>query len=161
MNQIGTLATGIFVNEFLGDTDTRSVLQISGWLQNNLGLLNTRIFSSYSGEDPNMNLEAQAILKEMYLQNYYTNESRRALMGASSTFVMIKNADTTYEKANYKEVAKTWNDLAKEASANITRLCSAYVAEEAEPVGVGGWDALYSGSNVYSLFPNRTYGRWH
>ena len=46
---VSTIATGIYRDEFDSDTGYQSLSQISGWLENNVGLLNTEIYSAFSG----------------------------------------------------------------------------------------------------------------
>ena len=46
---VSTVATGIYRDEFDSDTGYQSISQISGWLENNVGLLNTQIYTSFSG----------------------------------------------------------------------------------------------------------------
>ena len=45
-NDFEILANTVFVNEFDSDTDMATLSQISGWFENNLGELNTVIFTS-------------------------------------------------------------------------------------------------------------------
>ena len=49
MNEFKVLANSVFVNEFDSDTDMATLSQISGWFENNIGELNTLIFTSFSG----------------------------------------------------------------------------------------------------------------
>ena len=46
---VSTIATGIYRDEFDSNTGYQSLSQISGWLENNVGLLNTEIYSAFSG----------------------------------------------------------------------------------------------------------------
>ena len=46
---VSTVATGIYRDEFDSDTGYQSISQISGWLENNVGLLNTQIYTAFSG----------------------------------------------------------------------------------------------------------------
>ena len=71
MSQLGELADSIFSTEFDSDTDATNTSLILGWLTENLGLLNTLINTSFSGEEPNLNLEEIAIYKQIYLYNFY------------------------------------------------------------------------------------------
>ena len=44
-----TIANTVFVNEFDSDADMASLVQVSGWFENNIGELNTLLFTSFSG----------------------------------------------------------------------------------------------------------------
>ena len=46
---VSTIATGIYNDEFDSDTGYQSLSAISGWLANNVGLLNTQLYTSFSG----------------------------------------------------------------------------------------------------------------
>ena len=75
------LANSVFVNEF--DSDTLS--QISGWFENNVGELNTLIFTSFSGSGeagksdhvfhPTMGLEESGLYKKLYLKHFYQKKA--------------------------------------------------------------------------------------
>ena len=78
-NDFEILANSVFVNEFDSDTDMATLSQISGWFENNVGTLNTAIFTSFSGSGaastdevrivPNnsFRLEESGIFKQLYL----------------------------------------------------------------------------------------------
>ena len=46
---VSTIATGIYRDEFDSDSTYQPISSISGWLENNVGLLNTEIYSAFSG----------------------------------------------------------------------------------------------------------------
>ena len=69
MSELGQLASGIYSSEFDSDSSAANYSQISGWLSENLGLLNTLINTDFSGQNPSLGLEEQAIYKEVYLYN--------------------------------------------------------------------------------------------
>ncbi len=71
-NIYSDIATGIFDNEFGGDTGIATVTQISGWLSNNLGGLNVLINTAFSGEIPDgFDDSAANIFSKQYLKSYY------------------------------------------------------------------------------------------
>ena len=43
---VSTIATGIFNDEFDSDTGFSTLSSISGWLANNVGLLNTQLYTA-------------------------------------------------------------------------------------------------------------------
>jgi aromatic ring hydroxylase len=67
------LADEIFGNEFEYDSGYAQFYYISGWLGNNVGLLNTKIFTNYTVEGDNFEptgdfrQEERAIYKQIYL----------------------------------------------------------------------------------------------
>ncbi len=67
MSILGDLSQDILDNEFDGDTDIATTGAISGWLEANLGRLNSLIYTNYSGSGADLDLEAQSIHKELYL----------------------------------------------------------------------------------------------
>ena len=75
MSVLEDLASGIVETEFDGDTGIATVSSVSGWLFENLGRLNTHIYTDFSGSYATgtygvMDIEAQNILKELFLYNY-------------------------------------------------------------------------------------------
>ena len=77
MSALEDLASGIVETEFDGDTGIATVSAVSGWLFENLGRLNTHLYTDFSGYNAvgtygTIDTEAQNILKELYLYNYYT-----------------------------------------------------------------------------------------
>ena len=79
MNDFKTLADSVFVNEFDSDTSMATQTQVSGWFENNVGELNTLLFTSFSGSGIGTNvariqpagtfgLEESGIYKQIYLK---------------------------------------------------------------------------------------------
>ena len=88
---VSTIATGIYNDEFDSETGYSTLVSISGWLANNVGLLNTQLYTSYSGSgvsvsdtqypndtvlapSGNFRFEEADIYKQIYLTNYYTQK---------------------------------------------------------------------------------------
>ena len=69
-NEIGTLASGIFKYDFDSDVAEATVEYVSGWMQNNIGELNSLIYTCYSGTDPGFGLEESAIYRQIFLKNH-------------------------------------------------------------------------------------------
>ena len=70
------LADDIFQNEL--DSTGASLSSVSGWLKENLGTLNTYLYTNFSGINngngnlvSGMGLEEADIYKEMYLYHYF------------------------------------------------------------------------------------------
>ena len=149
-NEIGTLASGIFVSEFDSDTGINTIGSISGWLDHNVGLLNTHLYTDFSGSDPGFEDEEEAIFTQLYLHQYYKKLSRSALRGVitdNGSLVEVTEGDTTVRFANKGEVGKTYRGLSRDAWDEAQRLIYAYNRYEARPRQVVGYEAS-SGSAV-------------
>lgn len=143
MSQLTDLAYSIFETEFDADTNLANVSSIEGWFVENLGLLNTLIYSSFSGEDPNLGLEEKAIYKQLYLYNYYTRQARNVLRGITSTnssdnIIMVADEGNRIQFTNKNEVSKTYRDLAKDTKQQLDSLVAKYNIYAAKPLQVGG-----------------------
>ena len=107
------LADEIFANEFEYDSGYAQFYYISGWLANNVGLLNTKIYSQFSVEGSNFvptgtfQQEERSIYKQMYLYEFYTKKTRQVLRGVDTSvvFVTLREGDTTITRTNKNELA--------------------------------------------------------
>jgi hypothetical protein len=151
MSVLEDLASGIVETEFDGDTGIATVSAVSGWLFENLGRLNTHIYTDFNGYTATgtygaIDTEAQNILKELYLYNYYTKESRNALRGIVSSSVSgdnilaLKDGESSVTFVNRNEVSKVYRGLAKDSMDNVVRLSAQYNIYQAEPRQLGGID---------------------
>jgi hypothetical protein len=153
MNNFGILASNIYHFEFDGDSSVTSVPAISGWIENNLGQLNTLLYSDFSTDGSDLILEAAAVLKELYLYNYYTKQSRNALRGiinssssGGDNILSIKDANSAVTFVNKNEVSKVFRGLASDSKINMDKLIAQYNIYKAEPRQVGGIEDTYSTS---------------
>ena len=161
------LADEIFANEFEYDSGYAQFYYISGWLANNVGLLNTKIYSQYSVQNSNFEptgffqQEERSIYKQMYLYEFYTKKTRQVLRGVDSSvdFVTLREGDTMITRTNKNELAKTYRALANDAREEMERLVSSYNIYQAAPVQVAGEDGspIFTGSG-YFYYP---YGYGH
>mgnify|MGYP003133143912 FL=1 len=151
MSVLGNLASGIVETEFDNDTGIATVASVSGWLFENLGKLNTYIYTDFSGSQASgtygfMDIEAQGILKELYLYNYYTKQSRNALRGITDSSVSgdnilaLKDGESSVTFVNRNEVSKVYRGLAKDSIANVERLSAQYNIYQAQPRQLHGVD---------------------
>ena len=153
------LADEIFANEFEYDSGYAQFYYISGWLANNVGLLNTKIYSQYSVQDSNFEptgtfqQEERSIYKQMYLYEFYTKKTRQVLRGVDSSvdFVTLREGDTMITRTNKNELAKTYRGLANDAREEMERLVSSYNIYQAAPVQVAGEDGspIFTGSGYF------------
>ena len=153
------LADEIFANEFEYDSGYAQFYYISGWLANNVGLLNTKIYSQYSVQNSNFEptglfqQEERSIYKQMYLYEFYTKKTRQVLRGVDSSvdFVTLREGDTMITRTNKNELAKTYRGLANDAREEMERLVSSYNIYQAAPVQVAGEDGspIFTGSGSF------------
>ena len=147
LTTLGDLASGILNTEFDNDTGIATTGAISGWLYENLGRLNTYLYTDFSGASANVDTEAQNILKELYLCNYNTKQARNALRGIVSSSVSgdnvlaLKDGESSVTFVNRNEVSKVYRGLASDSMANVERLSAQYNIYEAQPLQLGGIDA--------------------
>ena len=129
MSILGDLSQDILDNEFDGDTDIATTGAISGWLEANLGRLNSLIYTNYSGSGADLDLEAQSIHKELYLYHYYTKQSRNSLRGitrSTGEILSISDQNNSITFVNRNEVSKVYRGLASDSQGRIDRLVAHY-----------------------------------
>ena len=154
---LGKLAIEIYDQEIgfhdHGESRNKEILLISGWLEGHLGELNNLIYTSFSGENPDtLNLEEQAILREMYLSEYNRKAHRRVLRGidgsdGSPDFRMIKEGDSVIQRSDKNATAKNYHQAYLASQERVKDLVTAYNIYGAKPNQVSGKDALVSGLN--------------
>ena len=155
MSNLGDLATSINNIEFDSATSP-SVASISGWLENNLGKLNTALYTSFSGvsgEVSGLLLEEQNIYKEMYLYDYYTKQTRNTIRGiaddTNGNILSVRDGDNAITFVNKNEVSKVYRTLAQDSYNGLESLIAKYNNFQASPRQVGGIESrpLTSGTN--------------
>ena len=154
------LANTVFVNEFDSDTDMATLTQVSGWFENNIGELNTLIFTSFSGQGdaghpnqkftPSMGFEESGIYKKLYLKHFYQKKARNVLKGIDSSvdFVSLREGDSMITRTNKNEIAKVYRGLAKDASEELEKAVYAYNFYNAAPRQVVGGEVRISPTGV-------------
>jgi len=151
-NVLEDLASGIVVTEFDSDTGIATVSAVSGWLYENLGQANTYLYTDFGGADATgvygtMDIEAQNVLKELYLGNYYNKQARNALRGIVSSSVSgdnvlsLRDGESAVTFVNRNEVSKVYRGLATDCMDKVTRLAAQYNVYQAQPRQLGGIDA--------------------
>jgi hypothetical protein len=151
MSVLEDLASGIVETEFDNDTGIATVASVSGWLYENLGKLNTYIYTDFAGNNATgaygqIDTEAQNILKELYLNNYYNKEARNALRGIVSSSVSgdnilaLKDGESSVTFINRNEVSKVYRGLAADSMDNVVRMAGQYNIYQAQPRQLGGID---------------------
>lgn len=148
MSVISDLARGIFQTEFDGDTGIMPQSYIDAWLNENLGQLNARINTCFSGSGAALDLEAQAIYKEMYLESYYRKQARNALRGLTTNaggagVLSIKDGNSAVSFTNKNEVAKVYKTMADTHNAKVEDLSHQYNMYQSEPRQLGGIETVF------------------
>ena len=151
-NVLESLASGIVTTEFDSDTGIATVASVSGWLYENLGRVNTYLYTNFSGDNATgtyeiMDIEAQNVLKELYLSNYYNKEARNALRGITKSSVSgdnvlsLKDGESAVTFINRNEVSKVYRGLANDCMDKVTQMAAQYNIYQAQPRQLGGIDA--------------------
>ncbi len=151
-NVLEDLASGIVTTEFDGDTGIATVASVSGWLYENLGQVNTYLYTNFSGDNAQgtyglMDIEAQNVLKELYLSNYYNKEARNALRGITRSSVSgdnvlsLRDGESAVTFINRNEVSKVYRGLANDCMDKVTKMAAQYNIYQAQPRQLGGIDA--------------------
>jgi len=152
------LASGIVTTEFDSDTGIATVANVSGWLYENLGQVNTYLYTDFSGEAATgaygvMDIEAQNVLKELYLSNYYNKQARNALRGivdsnvSGDNVLSLRDGESSVTFINRNEVSKVYKSMANDCMEKITKLAAQYNIYQAQPRQLGGVDG--SGRGIY------------
>ena len=160
-NVLEDLASGIVVTEFDGDTGVATVAAVSGWLNENLGQVNTYLYTDFFGDEATgsygaIDIEAQSVLKELYLSNYYNRQARNALRGIADSSVSgdnilsLRDGESAVTFVNRNEVSKVYRGLASDCMDRVTQLAAQYNIYQAQPRQLGGIDASGS-AGVYNV----------
>lgn len=167
MNQFGELAYHIWDIEF-GDHSTalereRECLLISGYLEANLGQLNTLINSDFYIDKtkdkvvPELQYEEKAIFTQLYLKDYMQKQSRKVLSNATVTsssstttagvtdWVELREGDTSIRRSiasatSKNASAKIFQDASKEAMELLKQMVHSYNLYGSIPLQVAGKD---------------------
>jgi hypothetical protein len=158
MSVISGLATEIYETEFDGDSGIMPRSYIEAWMNANIGLLNNRINESYSGVDAEINTEAGAIYKGLYMSNYYRRQARNALRGLVSAngggndILQLKDGNSSVSFVNRNEVSKVYKQLADTADNEIKMLVHQYNIYQSSPLQLGGTEgtAFYVSTDIRS-----------
>jgi len=146
MGNIGDLANSIYINEF--DSTGVTVESISGWLDNNVGLLNNVLYTNFcsvSGDISGLLLEEKAVYQQMYLYHYYTKQTRNTVRGIANdtngNILSVRDGDNAITFVNKNEVSKVYKSLAQDAYSEMQGLVGNYNNYQSSPRQVGGIEA--------------------
>jgi len=154
MNDLGSLATKIVTYDFPNDTGSYNLGFVSGWLEVNIGELNGLTHEEFEvnstgavvikGTDSGLMPVEENIYSTLYELWYYQKSARESLRSFtysdSVDWVTLKEGDTTIQRQNKNSVAKTYRDLAVEASDRLDNLVYQYNYQKSSPIQVAGTD---------------------
>lgn len=184
MNQLGELAFHIWDIEF-GDHSTalereRNALLISGYLEANLGQLNTLINTDFTIDTvkdlvvPALKHEEKAIFTQLYLKDYMNKQARNILRNAVSSssennssstttvvngvtdWVELREGDTSIRRSVATATSKNTSasilqKSAAEANQLLKELVHSYNLYGAVPLQVAGIDGGYEESSYVRM----------
>lgn len=143
MSSISDLADSIYYNEFDSSSDAPTPQMISGWLEYNVGTLNTYLNTAFTGINPPLCAEESGIFTQIYLNNYYNKQARlaaRGIINNSGNILEVRDADHSVTMVNRNEVSKVFRGLAKDASDTLGDLVAKYNIYSSLPRQVAGID---------------------
>lgn len=152
-NTYYTLAHRVYTTEFESNTGVTTLTQISGWFSANIGQLNTKLHTNFTGDSSDMDESAGGIYSLMYMKNFNEREARNALRGIlsnqSNSVLSIGDNDNRITFTNKNEVAKVFRTASKDLSEEIDKLAYNYSLYGASPRQVVGYESFPSGSGYY------------
>jgi hypothetical protein len=159
MSVISNLALKIFQTEFDGDIGIMPQSYIEAWLKENIGQLNTRINTTYSGIESDLDTEAQAIYKEIYMGSYYRKQSRSALRGLigstnGADILNLKDGNSSVSFTNKNEVAKVYKSMADDCDKKVDKMAHLYNIYQSEPLQLGGIETTFLSTVGYDTNHN-------
>jgi CheY-like chemotaxis protein len=174
MNQLGELAYHIWDIEF-GDHSSslereRNALLISGYLDVNLGQLNTLLNTDFhlnktkDEVEPALQYEEKAIFTQLYLKDYMQKQARNVLRNATVTsstttttagvtdWVELREGDTSIRRSiatstSKNASAKIFQDSSRDAMALLEKMVHSYNMYGSLPLQVAGVDGGVEDAN--------------
>ena len=142
---------------FIFDSTGISLGTIKNWMSENIGQLNVVLHTSFSGVSgvvEDMLLEEGNIYKEMFLNSYYSKQTRLTLRGIvnndSGNLLSIKDGEQSIAFTNKNEVSKVYKNLANDSYKRLKDLVYQYHVYRGGPRQVGGVETTWppSGSLI-------------
>lgn len=170
MNQLGELAYHIWDIEF-GDHSSalereRNVLLISGYLEANLGQLNTLINTDfYLNEEqdavvPDLRYEEKAIFTQLYLKDYMNKQARNILRNAaaSSSSTNTSTTTTTDGVTDWIELREGDTSIRRSVATSTSKNTSAQIFQKSAAEANQLLKELVHSYNMYGSVPLQVAG---
>ena len=134
-------------DQIFRDLDTPSDLSIPAvafWLRNNVGSLNNHISTAVAikaetgellnSKDEEIDAEATAILKKMYMVHHYSVKLRSALSATTTdTVISVSDDNSSVTKIKKNEVSKTYAQVKRQEYDEMQEMIHAYKIGKAVP----------------------------
>jgi hypothetical protein len=171
MGQIDSIAESIFNTEFYEEVGTPEYIQqrkvqISAWLETNIGQLNILINEGFRVDENNdacpvLKNEEIAIFIQLYLKYYYKRQSQSILKNLTTTttsggessssmseWTQLREGDSSITRVAQNaspqqkvQVAQTYKTFAEEADIKLSELVHSYNMYKSSPRQVAGNEA--------------------
>lgn len=157
----------------LGSPSDLSVAALSYWIRANVGRLNNLIFSNFYVSDPSLeildsdnndaeiDINAAAILKKLYMINRYAIILRSKLSDISSNDVVeVQDQDTKVRRLDKTQLIRSITAEKKQEEDELRYLINAYRAKKSAPKQIVGDDIIIGmyPENYPYIRSGRTYG---
>lgn len=154
----------------LGSPSDLSVAALSYWIRANVGRLNNLIFSNFyvsdasleildaDNSDSEIDINAAAILKKLYMINRYAVILRSKLSDTSSDDVVeVQDQDTRVRRLDKTQLIRSITTEKKQEEDELRYLINAYRAKKSAPKQIVGDDIVVGTYPEY--YPYITRGR--
>lgn len=153
----------------LAEPTDLSVAAISYWVRANVGKLNSLIFENFalnenleivdtSNNNLEINIDAVAILKKMYLVHRYAVIIRSKLTDIDSDDVVeVQDQDSRVRRLDKNQLIRSVTSEKKQEEDDLRYLINAYRTKSTDPKQVVGDDIVRGTYPEY--YPSRTIGR--
>ena len=172
MNQLGELAYHIWDIEF-GDHSTalereRNALLVSGYLEANIGQLNTLINSDFYLDHqhdkihPPLQYEEKAIFTQLYLKDYMNKQARNILRNAaasSSSSTSTNITTTTDGVTDWIELREGDTSIRRSVATSTSKNTSAQIFQKSAAEANQLLKELVHSYNMYGAVPLQVAGR--
>ena len=148
MNDLGSLANSI-ITYTIQETGRFPISFVSGWIETNIGHFNgitheEFTINSTGAFEPSLTSVENSIYTLLFEKYYYDKAAREVLRGIvwdgslSDAIIMVKEGDSTIQRASNHQISRTFAELAKETQASLDSLLFQYNRTKAAPQQVVG-----------------------
>lgn len=142
--------------EDLGSPSNPSVTYISGWSQNNIGILNVLINKCFDVNEsgnfcPSMCSSESGIFKEYFNYKLYEKKIRDSLNGiidrsqssGAMDWIAMSEGDSSIRRADPAQMSRIYKDLKNESKVALDKLIGDYKFNNATPSQIVGEDSSW------------------